>query len=62
MPAEVPDISPDVLIIESTYGARNHDPREQREEQFTSKSSIFFSLYSCLLILFYLKKLFILLF
>ncbi|KAG5190345.1 cleavage and polyadenylation specificity factor subunit 3 [Tribonema minus] len=36
MAAEVPSTSPDVLIVESTYGVQVHSPREEREERFTS--------------------------
>jgi hypothetical protein len=35
MAAEVPSISPDVLIVESTYGVQVHSPREDREARFT---------------------------
>lgn len=34
--AEVPMDSPHVLIAESTYGTSIHEPREQREQRFTS--------------------------
>eukprot|EP00612_Vaucheria_litorea_P000458 CAMPEP_0171457986 /NCGR_PEP_ID=MMETSP0945-20130129/3841_1 /TAXON_ID=109269 /ORGANISM="Vaucheria litorea, Strain CCMP2940" /LENGTH=665 /DNA_ID=CAMNT_0011983695 /DNA_START=110 /DNA_END=2105 /DNA_ORIENTATION=- len=34
MAAEVPSTSPDVLIVESTYGVQVHSPREEREERF----------------------------
>jgi len=30
-PAEIPDIKVDILIVESTFGANNHPPRQQRE-------------------------------
>ncbi|GMH93832.1 hypothetical protein TrVE_jg1883 [Triparma verrucosa] len=33
--AEIPSISPDVLIIESTYGVQVHPTREEREARFT---------------------------
>ncbi|KAL8502437.1 hypothetical protein ACS0TY_021542 [Phlomoides rotata] len=33
--AELPQFSPDVCIIESTYGVQNHQPRISREKQFT---------------------------
>ena len=33
--AELPSVSPDVLIIESTYGVQSHDPRLNREKRFT---------------------------
>ncbi|CAH3014813.1 unnamed protein product [Porites evermanni] len=36
MAAEIPSISPDVLIIESTYGTHIHEKREDRENRFTS--------------------------
>ena len=35
MGAEVPSISPDVLIVESTYGTQDHMGKEEREERFT---------------------------
>ena len=28
MAAELPKVKPDVLIVESTYGVQNHEPRE----------------------------------
>jgi len=34
--AELPSTSPDVLIVESTFGIHNHEPREEREHRFTS--------------------------
>lgn len=36
-PAEVPDEKIDILIVESTYGIKTHEPRDIREEKFTSK-------------------------
>ncbi|CAL4121651.1 unnamed protein product, partial [Meganyctiphanes norvegica] len=36
MMAEIPQIRPDVLMIESTYGVSIHEPRESRETRFTS--------------------------
>ncbi|PIN06906.1 mRNA cleavage and polyadenylation factor II complex, BRR5 (CPSF subunit) [Handroanthus impetiginosus] len=33
--AELPQFSPDVCIIESTYGVQNHQPRHIREKLFT---------------------------
>ncbi len=33
-PAEIPDCKIDVLIVESTYGIKNHEPRELREKLF----------------------------
>eukprot|EP00818_Percolomonas_sp_WS_P005200 CAMPEP_0117448304 /NCGR_PEP_ID=MMETSP0759-20121206/7330_1 /TAXON_ID=63605 /ORGANISM="Percolomonas cosmopolitus, Strain WS" /LENGTH=722 /DNA_ID=CAMNT_0005240683 /DNA_START=418 /DNA_END=2586 /DNA_ORIENTATION=+ len=33
--AEIPAISPDVLIVESTYGIHTHRPRREREHEFT---------------------------
>lgn len=33
--AEIPNIRPDVLIIESTYGTQIHEKREDRERRFT---------------------------
>ncbi|KAK2174225.1 hypothetical protein NP493_817g02008 [Ridgeia piscesae] len=35
MAAEIPNVHPDVLIIESTYGIHIHEPREKREARFT---------------------------
>ncbi|CAH1787406.1 unnamed protein product, partial [Owenia fusiformis] len=35
MAAEIPNIHPDVLIIEATYGTHIHEPREEREARFT---------------------------
>ena len=33
MAAQVPDqYSPDILIVESTYGSQNHPPKEEREQ------------------------------
>lgn len=34
--AEIPPLRPDVVIMEATYGTRNHDDRESREKRFTS--------------------------
>jgi cleavage and polyadenylation specificity factor subunit 3 len=34
MGAETPDVSPDVLIVESTYGIQEHERREEREARF----------------------------
>uniref|UniRef100_A0A0N5AE44 Cleavage and polyadenylation specificity factor subunit 3 n=1 Tax=Syphacia muris TaxID=451379 RepID=A0A0N5AE44_9BILA len=34
--AELPTISPEVLICESTYGTQLHESREEREKRFTS--------------------------
>ena len=36
MSAEIPNISPDVLICEATYGTHVHERRDQREKRFTS--------------------------
>eukprot|EP00899_Mesostigma_viride_P015640 jgi/Mesvir1/24077/Mv10799-RA.1 len=33
--AEMPEVSPDVCIIESTYGVQTHQPRRERERRFT---------------------------
>ncbi|KAK4271187.1 hypothetical protein QN277_019915 [Acacia crassicarpa] len=33
--AEIPQFSPDVCIIESTYGVQHHQPRHTREKRFT---------------------------
>ena len=33
--AEVPELSPDVCVIESTYGVQSHQPRRERETRFT---------------------------
>ncbi|KAL5262541.1 hypothetical protein ACHWQZ_G008069 [Mnemiopsis leidyi] len=35
MAAEVPNVKPDILIIESTYGTHIHEKREVREARFT---------------------------
>jgi len=34
--AEVPEVKPDVLICESTYGVHSHENQEDREKRFTS--------------------------
>ncbi|XP_065347571.1 cleavage and polyadenylation specificity factor 73-like [Cloeon dipterum] len=36
MAAEIPNVHPDVLITESTYGTHVHEKREERESRFTS--------------------------
>lgn len=36
MAAEIPDVKPDVLIVESTYGVQVHQSRKEREARFTS--------------------------
>mmetsp|Transcript_68090 Transcript_68090/g.215416 ORF Transcript_68090/g.215416 Transcript_68090/m.215416 type:complete len:543 (+) Transcript_68090:230-1858(+) len=33
--AEMPEMSPDVCVIESTYGVQSHQPRRERERRFT---------------------------
>lgn len=33
-PAEIPNCKIDVLIVESTYGIKNHEPRKVREKLF----------------------------
>ena len=33
-PAEIPQFSPDICIIESTYGVQLHQPRNMREKCF----------------------------
>ena len=33
--AEIPELSPDVCVIESTYGVQSHQPRRERETRFT---------------------------
>lgn len=33
--AESPPVTPDILIVESTYGRREHESRDEREEKFT---------------------------
>ncbi|XP_031566314.1 cleavage and polyadenylation specificity factor subunit 3-like [Actinia tenebrosa] len=35
MAAEIPTISPDILIVEATYGTHIHEKREERETRFT---------------------------
>ncbi|CAN0263384.1 unnamed protein product [Pylaiella littoralis] len=39
MAAEMPSTSPDVLIVESTYGTQVHEPREERESRFVGTVS-----------------------
>ena len=39
MGAELPSLKPDILIVESTYGVNNHEPRRTREERFTETVS-----------------------
>lgn len=34
IPAEIPDVKVDMLIVESTYGIKTHEPREFREKFF----------------------------
>lgn len=34
MAAEIPELCPDVLIVESTYGVQIHEPRKERESRF----------------------------
>jgi cleavage and polyadenylation specificity factor subunit 3 len=36
MAAEIPNMRPDILITESTYGTHIHEKREDRENRFTS--------------------------
>ncbi|XP_048241665.1 cleavage and polyadenylation specificity factor subunit 3-like isoform X2 [Haliotis rufescens] len=36
MAAEIPNVRPDIVIIESTYGTHIHEKREDRELRFTS--------------------------
>nr|XP_022905730.1 cleavage and polyadenylation specificity factor 73 [Onthophagus taurus] len=36
MAAEIPNVHPDVLITESTYGTHIHEKREERESRFTN--------------------------
>jgi cleavage and polyadenylation specificity factor subunit 3 len=35
--ADTPEVSPHVLIVESTYGVATHSPKEEREKRFTDK-------------------------
>lgn len=37
MKAEIPDVRVDVLVVESTYGIRRHEPRATREARFTKE-------------------------
>jgi cleavage and polyadenylation specificity factor subunit 3 len=30
-PAEIPNCKVDILIVESTYGVKDHEPRQKRE-------------------------------
>eukprot|EP00903_Cladosiphon_okamuranus_P022320 g20526.t1 len=39
MAAEMPSTSPDVLIVEATYGVQVHEPREKRESRFVGTVS-----------------------
>ncbi|CBN76100.1 conserved unknown protein [Ectocarpus siliculosus] len=39
MAAEMPSTSPDVLIVESTYGVQVHEPRKERESRFVGTVS-----------------------
>lgn len=34
IPAEIPNTEIDILIVESTYGTKTHEPRERREKYF----------------------------
>uniref|UniRef100_A0A6B2KZ24 Beta-Casp domain-containing protein n=1 Tax=Arcella intermedia TaxID=1963864 RepID=A0A6B2KZ24_9EUKA len=34
MAAEIPELCPDVLVVESTYGVQIHEPRKERESRF----------------------------
>ncbi|XP_046860569.1 cleavage and polyadenylation specificity factor subunit 3-like [Xenia sp. Carnegie-2017] len=36
MAAEIPNVTPDILITESTYGTHVHEPRGDRETRFTN--------------------------
>ena len=36
LPARVPDMPVDILIVESTYGVQIHEPRLDRERLFTT--------------------------
>ena len=36
MAAEIPNVIPDVMIMEATYGTHIHERREDRESRFTS--------------------------
>ena len=40
MAAETPSMSPDIVIVESTYGVQIHEPRIEREARFTSTYSL----------------------
>eukprot|EP00033_Pygsuia_biforma_P001316 GCRY01001491.1.p1 GENE.GCRY01001491.1~~GCRY01001491.1.p1 ORF type:complete len:791 (-),score=254.73 GCRY01001491.1:213-2585(-) len=35
--AEIPDVSPDVFIVESTYGTQTHMPQKERERMLTDR-------------------------
>lgn len=35
MAAEMPEVTPDILVVESTYGIANHEPVQVREKMFT---------------------------
>eukprot|EP00891_Asterochloris_glomerata_P003167 jgi/Astpho2/3167/fgenesh1_pm.00052_%23_3_t len=36
-PADLPEVQPDVVIVESTYGVSSHSPREEREALFITQ-------------------------
>uniref|UniRef100_A0A8R7QKV8 Metallo-beta-lactamase domain-containing protein n=1 Tax=Triticum urartu TaxID=4572 RepID=A0A8R7QKV8_TRIUA len=39
--AEIPQFSPDICIIESTYGVQRHQPCHVREKRFTDATTLF---------------------
>ena len=49
--AEIPQFSPDICIIESTYGVQLHQPRNVREKRFTDVIHSTISQGGCVLIL-----------
>ena len=49
--AEIPQFSPDICIIESTYGVQLHQPRNVREKRFTDVIHSTISQGGCVLII-----------
>jgi cleavage and polyadenylation specificity factor subunit 3 len=39
-PADLPSVAPHILIVESTFGVSNHQPREDRERNFQRKARL----------------------
>ena len=56
-PAEIPKCQIDLLIVESTYGIKTHEPRELREKLFIeSVERIVYRKGKCLLPVFVLGR------